>query len=420
MIFRELTEDEFDRFSENCAQKNYVQTSKMAKLKQRQGNESYLVGMLDNDKIVAATMMFSIKTHFNKYIFYAPRGLLIDYHNLSLLKKFTKELKKFIKQKKGIKLIIDPKEIYRIMDSDGNEISQENKQSFENLKKCGYKHFGFNKDFETIQVRYEAIIDVIGSYEDMLNTFSKSTKKHILDLVNNPIKVRRGNKEDLPIMEKLFSYTAENKHFEHKSLEYYEMMYDIMPELMNIYIAYIDFEYEKNLLDQQVSQAYDELSKIKEEMKKINVGSKMIKKLDLSERRIERLNNMLDINKENYKKYGRILNIGALLSIESGDEYISLTSGMLSEFKNYNPKYAMYNEHIKDAINKRKKMINFYGISGNLDQNSELYKIYELKKGFNPNIVEMIGQFDLPVHCSYYIYRLVSSIKNMFKKIRKI
>lgn len=416
MIFKELTEKEFDDFSNQCPQRNYVQSSKMARLKRQQGYDSYLVGITDGNNIVAATMMFSIKTHLNKYIFYAPRGLLIDYHDISLLSIFTSELKKFIRQKNGIKLIIDPKEIYKVMDSEGNPISEINNLSVENLKKCGYKHFGFNKNFETTQVRYEAVINVIGTYDDMLNKFTKSTRKHILDLTVNPIQVRKGNREDLPIMESLFSYTAENKHFEHKTLNYYQLMYDIMPEIMNIYIAYIDFDYEKSLLEKQLGSAYEELSNIKNEMEKINVGPKMLRKLDLAEKKIERLEGMIEDNKSSYKKYGKVLNVAALLSVESGDEYISLTSGMLSEFKGYNPKYAMYNEHIKDAISKNKKVVNFYGISGNLDPTTELYKIYELKKGFNPNIVELIGQFDLPIHYSYYIYKFIGCLKRLVKK----
>ena len=416
MIFRELTEQEFDIYSKNCPQKSYVQSVEMAKLKKSQGNKTYFVGVLYKDEVVAATMMFSIKTHFNKYIFYAPRGLLVDYHNLDILKFFTQEIKKYIHKNNGIKLIIDPKEIYKTMDSEGNMISTTNDLSITNLKICGYKHFGFNKNFETIQVRYEAIVPIIGTYEDMLNSFTKTTRKHILDLRDNPIKVRKGTKKDLKIMEELFTYTAENKNFEHKNLEYYEKMYDVMPEIMNIYISYIDFKYEKELLEKQLLQAKEEKNKIESEMKKINVGSKMLKKLELANNKIEKLNKLIKDNESNLCKYGNEINIGALLSMESGDEYISLTSGMLKEFKNYNPKYAMYNEHIKDALSKNKKIVNFYGISGNLDSKNELYKIYELKKGFNPKILELIGQFDLPTHFMYYIYDLVTRIKRIIKK----
>ena len=96
MIFRELTEQEFNKYSKNCPQKSYVQSVEMARLKQSQGNQVYFVGVLENNEIVAATMMFSIKTHFNGCIFYAPRGLLVDYHNQNILKFFTKEIKNIL------------------------------------------------------------------------------------------------------------------------------------------------------------------------------------------------------------------------------------------------------------------------------------------------------------------------------------
>lgn len=416
MKFVELTPLEFDTFATKHPQKNYVQTSKMAELKQLQGNKIYLVGIKKNNRIVAATMMFAIPTHFNKNIFYAPRGFLIDYHDYDLLQIFTKEVKKFIKKRNGISLIIDPKEPYQILDGEGNIKSKQNKLSVNNLKKCGYIHFGFNKYFETIQVRYSAIIPVKESYEEMLQTFTKSTRKHLLDLKDSTIKVRKGTKNDLQIMENLFKYTAENKHFEYKSLDYYEKMYQVMPELMNIYIAYIDFDDESNMLKHQLEEAKKEQQELEIYMQKINVGSKMLQKQKILENKIKKLEENISLNKENKEKYGKLLNVGSLLSIESGDEYISLTSGMLQEFKHYNPKYAMYNEHIKDAIKKKKKIVNFYGIAGDFNPSNELYKIYELKKGFNCDIVELIGQFNLPITNMYYLYKLGLQLKKITKK----
>lgn len=416
MIFKILTEKEFEAYYKISPQATYIQSVKMAKLKEKQGYKTYYVGVVKKGKIVAATMMFSMKTHFNKYIFYAPRGLIVDYHDLELLEFFTQELKKYIKEKNGIKLIIDPKEIYKILDNEGNLISDINDLSINNLKKCGYKHFGFNKHFETIQVRYEVILPLIGTYEEMLSTFSKTTRKHLVELDSTPIRVRKGTKDDLKLMSEIFTYTAENKHFEHKNLKFYEKMYEVMPELMNIYIAYVNFKEEKKLLKSQLTEAIEQKEKIESEMKKINVGPKMLKKLELANNKIEKINKQLDENKVNIKKHGELVNIGALLSIESNDEYISLTSGMLTEFKNYNPKYAMYNEHIKDAINKKLKYVNFYGISGDLNPKSELYGIYEIKKGFNPKILELIGQFELPTHNLYYLYSGINFIKKILKR----
>lgn len=416
MKFVELNDFEFDEFANKHPQRNYVQSSNMAKLKNKQGNDTYLVGVKEGKKIIAATMMFSMNTSFNKKIYYAPRGFLLDYHNLELLSFFTKKIKEFIKKRNGIKLIIDPKVPYQLLDSIGTPITDKDTVSIMNLKKIGYKHFGFNKNFETIQVRYSAIIPIVGTYEEMLKNFTKTTRKHLQDLTNSAIKVRKGTYEDLKIMEELFRHTAENKHFEYKNLNYYQEMYKIMPDIMNIYIAYIDFEYEKRLLEEQLKTAIKEKDTINAEMKKINVGAKMLKKLEQADNKINKINETLVENEKNVKKYGNLINVGSLLSIESGDEFISLTSGMLEDFKHYNPKYAMYNEHIKDAINKNKKVINFYGISGNLDPKSNLYKIYELKKGFNCQIVELIGQFSLPISMLYYFYEAALHFKQIFTK----
>lgn len=415
MKFVELSEKEFIKFSNTSSKQNYVQSVGMGKLKKQEGHQVWYVGIKEKNIVLAATMMYAIPTFMHKFIFYAPRGFLIDYHDILLLTFFTKEIKKFVNSLGGIKIIIDPKEIYQLMDADGNSISEKNDETIENLRKCGYKHFGFNKNFETIQVRYNAIVPIMGCYEDMLQTFSKTTKKHLISVENGPLRVRRGDYDDLSIMEKLLTHTAENKHFEHKSLKHYQKMYKIMSEIMNIYIASIDFEEEKKLLEEQLSCFENEKKQLEEQMKKINIGKRILQKQELLEMRIDKVKAKLEDNAKNNKKYGKKIDIASLLSIESGDEYISLFSGMLEEFREYSPKYALYNMHIKDAIQKQKKIVNFYGISGDLRPQNELYKIYELKKGFNGQIVELVGQFDLPINFWYYIYEVISKIKRIIK-----
>ena len=56
--------------------------------------------------------MFEYKGRFFK-TFTSPRGYLIDYRNVELLRFFTKKIKKFIKQKGGIYLNIEPNVLYK-------------------------------------------------------------------------------------------------------------------------------------------------------------------------------------------------------------------------------------------------------------------------------------------------------------------
>ena len=58
-------------------------------------------------------------------MFYAPRGFLIDYHDLELLTTFTREIKKWAKEKKGIFIKIDPYVMYKEHDLYDHSILEE-------------------------------------------------------------------------------------------------------------------------------------------------------------------------------------------------------------------------------------------------------------------------------------------------------
>jgi len=107
------------------------------------------------------------------------------------------------------------------------------------------------------------------------------------------------------------------------------------------------------------------------------------------------------------------------LSIKSGQEYVTLTSGILEDAKKFKPKYIMYNEHIKDAYEFGFKYVNFYGISGVFDKSNPIYGVYEFKRGFGGEVVELIGEFTLKISNTYYIYNMFRHLKILLRKITK-
>ena len=119
MKFKVLTESEFKNFSETHENESFMQTVELGHLKEELGDKVYYLGALEGKKIVAATLLLEEKSVLNKKTFYAPRGFLIDYKNIKLLEFFTNEIKKFIKEKKGFMLTIDPNVIYRMRTSEG-------------------------------------------------------------------------------------------------------------------------------------------------------------------------------------------------------------------------------------------------------------------------------------------------------------
>ena len=85
-MIEKLTPEEFNEFSKNHEQGTFFESSYWGELKSFTGWVSHLVGIKQDGKIVAATLLLGKKIPvLGKYIYYAPRGFLIDYTNYYLL-----------------------------------------------------------------------------------------------------------------------------------------------------------------------------------------------------------------------------------------------------------------------------------------------------------------------------------------------
>ena len=90
MNFVELTEKEYQKYWENHPLKTFLSAVEIGKLRKKSNwNVSY-VGVKEDKKIIAATMLLSHKRKFNTYEFYSPRCFLIDFNNQELVEYFTK------------------------------------------------------------------------------------------------------------------------------------------------------------------------------------------------------------------------------------------------------------------------------------------------------------------------------------------
>ena len=146
------------------------------------------------------------------------------------------------------------------------------------------------------------------------------------------------------------------------------------------------------------------------------VGNKLLNKKEVSDNLITKYEEELKYGKELLKEHPTGVDIGALISMKSGTDYISLSSGTLTQYKKFYPKYALYDAHIKDAIDMGFKYANFYGIAGDFNPTNKYYGIYEFKKGFNGNVVEYIGEFTLPIGTTYKVFNSLKKVKKVIKK----
>ena len=418
MNFRVLTEEEYRQFINNYSSTSFMQTPELAHLKQELGSSTHYVGIIKNSKVIAGSLLLESSTIMGKKIFYAPRGLLVDYHDIKLLNYFTSEIKKYIRSHNGFILTIDPNVIYRVRTSDG-EIDSENKAddlAITNLKSLGYKHHGFNLYLDTKQARWCYLLKLDGNYEEKKKNFSKSTRKNIDFCKKRGLMVREGSISDLEVMSSIFEVTSKRKDFFSRSLEYYQKMYKHMKSLMTIYIAYLDADSYYNHTLELLEEAKANYNEVLDKMDKDMVGIKLINQKENALKQLNKYEKELEKAERFKKENPNGKDIGCLLSLRSGCEYLTLSSGILADYKEFTPKYLMYEHHIKDAYKEGFKYCNFYGITGDFDPNGKYYGMYEFKKGFNGNVIEYIGEFDLKVSNFYCIYKFLKKMKDIIRR----
>lgn len=413
MEFSVLTSDEYRKFSDGNPMTSFMQTVELSELKKELGSKIHFVGIKENDKIIAGSMILEDKTVLGKSKFYAPRGLIVDYHNKELLRFFTEELKKYIKKQGGFILTIDPNVVYRVRTYEGEIIPEEeaDDESVQNLLSLGYKHYGFNLYLDALQVRWCCRFDLDEPYEAKKAKFSKQTRKNIDACIKKGLMVREGTIDDLKVMEEIFEITSKRRNFFYRSLDYYQKMYKHMKDLMTIYIAYLDpdiyYSHTENLLNEAKKNYEDILKKLERN----SVGERLLKNKENAFKQIEKYEKELEKAAKFKEENPNGKDIGCLLSLRSGNEYLTLSSGVLYEYRQFTPKYLMYEHHIKEAYKEGFEYCNFYGITGDFNPDNEYYGIYEFKKGFKANVIEYIGQFELKITPFYDIYNFLKKVK---------
>lgn len=86
--------------------------------------------------------------------------------------------------------------------------------------------------------------------------------------------------------------------------------------------------------------------------------------------------------------------------------------------RNVMPNYLVQWEMIKWAIQTNCIVYDFQGVSGNLSENDPLYGLYRFKKGFNGNLDELAGEFDLVYKPTKE--KLIDKAIDINEKIRKL
>ena len=385
MTFEEIAEEEFRNFAGRSPYKSFMQTPEIAKYRESNGWTVYYLAAKLNGEIKAASMLVAKPTFLGKSTFIAPGGPLLDLEDQPLTEYFMKSLKKYIKSHNGYVLHISP--YYELTERDRHGDKIENGFDHQSAVK-NLRNLGFLELKDASQPKYMYALDIKGKTPDeLMKDFKSNTRGHIRKAEKMGVTVRELKREELNIFKEITESTSKRREFEDKPLKYYEEMYDLFVPRGEAQFLVAEVE-----VGNGATRGLPEVTTEDEGASPVTTGAS-------------------DPSRES--TIPTSLPLSAAMFMLYGDEVVYLFSGSDEKYmRDYNAQYELQWHMIRYASEKNFKRYNFYGIHG-LPDDAHPDGVYEFKKGFGGQVIEMIGTYELPIDHKFY------QLKNFLKKIKK-
>lgn len=393
-VFKDnIKKEDYDNFVKNFPSTTFMQTSSWSLVKTAW--ESSFVGMYDNEKLVCAAMILKRKLFLNKKLFYIPRGFVIDYKDKKLLESFTENLRDYAKKNGGIDIKIDPficfseDNIQNIRKNKGIEVRKsfikDTKEIVSNLEKVGFVHGGYKREVNAyIQPRYTMVISLKDKDENLYEkealrrTFPKNTRNYI-----GTYQEERGvefsyskNKDDVKYLISVLKETEKRQHISLRSENYFKNLMDSFPDNAVLFFAHVNIDKYIKFLEKDMKE---------------------------HENKKEFCLNQIEEAKKIKEKYGNKPLAGATIVMMPTCNNGIKTASFL---------YAGTNTNILPSL-KITNGLMFYrlcycldngcdycdlgGVDGSLEDHLSTFK-----SKFNPNVLELVGEYDLVISKVWY------------------
>ena len=403
----ELNKNEYEKFVKSSKKSHFLQSYIWGEFcKKEKKVTPYYVGLKKDKKIVASALLLQKKLPLGYSYFYSPRGFVLDYNDKEILKEFTDKIKEFSKKHKTIYVKIDPDIKLQNLNIDGEVIEGDNNFPLvDYMKSLGYKHLGFNKAFEHNQPRYTFRLELKDTIEEVRDGFHNTTKKVInkgnmyeLEIAKNDLKyiddfyetmIETARREDLALYSK--------EYFR----EFYRMLHD--ENESDIYIVYLDKEKTIKVITDKINELNEQKEKLKTENKIKEIDNQIGKQEKL-------LSEVKEIEKDKYP-------LSSIITAKYDDKVWTIHGGNSTKLRELNSNYLIYYEIIKDAVNDKYKVIDFFGTSYNPTTDDPEYGIYLFKKRLGGEYTEFIGEFDYIINKKMYF--LFNKLVPIYRKIVK-
>lgn len=408
---KELTNEEFNNFRKSYKMKSIYQSIEYGFVMNHQKFDSIFLGLVDEKgNILGASLILIENLGKIKYA-YAPRGFLIDYKDSIILDAFTKELKKYLAKLNVIAIKISPMIIKETYDKKYNILENNPYYDviFNNLKKLGYRHLGYNNYFENIKPRFEAIIDIDKPYYLLFKNIRKEFRTKIRGAEEKGITIHKGNIDNLEYL-----YLQTKKKYP-RDLNYFQDCYKYFSKNNNIEFYYSKLNTETYL--KVTTKKLQEQEKVCNEYNNLISTNRNIitSKIEADKLYNKYKNNLVNATKL-LRNYPNGIVTSSILVVKDTEEIYMLMDGFDPIYKNFNSKHLLIWKLIEKFSNEGYKKFNLGGIPNPKLENNKYQGLVDFKLGFNAKSVEYIGDLELICNNALYFMYKNTPIKTILKK----
>ena len=413
MVIKELTKDEFDKFTNNFQVKSIYQTSQYGNLMLNQGFKNIYIGLFDNDILIGGSLILIKKESKFKYA-YAPRGFLIDYDNTSLLYEFTKLIKQYLSKLGIVGIKINPLILKAIYDFK-NQTSIYNPhydKIYKDLRELDYYHLGYNNFFEALKPRFEGIIDLNKSNNELFNDIKKEYRTKIRSAIKNGIKVYKGN---ISTLDKLYEFTKDRYI---RDLNYYKDCYGyfINDGMIDIFCTKFNAKQYLEVTQQKLSHYEAQSYYFNKKIQLNNASQKLITKKINNDKLIELYKNQLIEATNLLRNNPEEVITSVCIVIKQGKEATILIDGYDKVYKRLNSKHLLIWQLIETYKSQGFERLNLGGMSNIIVDSKRYTGLNQFKLNFGCKMYEYAGDFELITNkINYSLYRNYIPIKNIIK-----
>ena len=392
MYIRNLTIDEFNTFADECEYSTYHQSFNYALLKSENDYEYEFIGLVDSNKIYAACLVLA--KMLNGYVYaYIPEGFLIDYHNTDLINKFIDALYKYYKKENIVFIKINPSLPIAKVDPATHGRTP---FGYENVPytfiNSGLVRVNDDNNFKNVLPLIKPVINLDKYTYDSL---SKNTRNKVRKATRKGLVFEKADETKLNY---LYYFT---KRKINKTEYYYKDYYNIFNKTGQIdyflvsidYIKYLNTSkllYEKELDNNKILN-----ENLRKKASKKNVNNKIAsdKVLEIYKSEVFDAANHINDTSQTY--------VAGALVIRYKDTATIIISGYDKKYRDFDSNYFLYYNIInyyKDKV----KYLNLNGISNDLTNTNKYHGLNEFKLGFNPELFETVGEYDMVFNKKIY------------------